>query len=417
MHVMFIHPNFPAQFGHLAQYLATELHWRCTFVTSIDTTHLQLPFVHVNYKVREGPQPKVFYNPGTLQELLDHMAAIYKGLRNTPSLRPDLVVGHMSYGTMLYLRNLYPCPFVGYYELLPPPFWGEGLVLRKEYPPPEGIRLFNATYHALTYLHLHAVDAAYTPTQYQLTTAPPEMRHKIRVIFDGVNTDFFQRRPLPRPFEFRGRTIGPNTRVVTYVSRGLESIRGFDVFMKVAKRIYQEVPDVVFLIAGDERTNYGHEAFYLQGQSFKQYVLAQDQYDLDKFVFLGLIPTTDLVTLYCLSDLHVYLTVPYVLSWSLVQAMACGCTILASATAPVQEVIDHGTHGLLAGFDDVDALAEEALKVLRDPAAHRPLGEAARQRVLERYELKRCTAQLVKLFEQTAGTSVVDQLFAGPPPV
>jgi glycosyltransferase involved in cell wall biosynthesis len=413
---MFIHPNFPAQFGHIAQYLATELHWRCTFVTSIDTTHLQLPFVHVNYKVREGPQPKVFYNPGTLQELLDHLAAIYKGLRSTPSLRPDLVVGHMSYGTILYLRNLYPCPFVGYYELLPPPFWGDGLVLRKEYPPPEGIRLFNATYHALTYLHLHTVDAAYTPTQYQLTTAPEEMRHKIRVIFDGVNTDFFQRQPLPRPFEFRGRTIGPNTRVVTYVSRGLESIRGFDVFMKVAKRIYREIDDVVFLVAGDERTNYGHEAFYLQGQSFKQYVLSQDQYDLDKFLFLGLIPTTELVTLYSLSDLHVYLTVPYVLSWSLVQAMSAGCTILGSATAPVQEVIDHGTHGLLADFYDVDALAEEALKVLRDPAQYRPLGEAARQRVLERYELKRCTAELVKLFEKTAGTSAVDQLFAGPPP-
>ena len=76
MHVMFIHPNFPAQFGHIAHYLSTELHWRCTFVTSIDTTHLQLPFVHVNYKVREGPQPKVFYNPGTLQELLQRQARL-----------------------------------------------------------------------------------------------------------------------------------------------------------------------------------------------------------------------------------------------------------------------------------------------------------------------------------------------------
>jgi glycosyltransferase involved in cell wall biosynthesis len=243
------------------------------------------------------------------------------------------------------------------------------------------------------------------------------MRHKIRVIFDGVNTEFFQRRPLPRPFEFRGRTIGPNTRVVTYVSRGLESVRGFDVFMRVAQRIYREIPDVLFLIAGDERTNYGHEAFYLGGQSFKQYVLSQDHYDLDKFAFLGLIPTTDLVTLYSLSDLHVYLTIPYVLSWSLVQAMATGCTILGSATPPVQEVIDHGTNGLLAGFYDVDALAEEALRVLRDPAQYRPLGEAARQRVLDRYELRRCTAELVKLFEKTASTSAVDQLFAGPPPV
>ena len=170
----------------------------------------------------------------------------------------------------------------------------------------------------------------------------------------------------------------------------------------------------MFLVAGDERTNYGHEAFYLpQWQSFKQYVLSQDQYDLDRFAFLGLIPTTDLVTLYGLSDLHVYLTVPYVLSWSLVQAMACGCTILGSATSPVQEVIDHGTHGLLAGFDDVDALAEEALKVLRDPGQYRPLGEAARRRVLERYELGKCIGELTKLFADTVGAAKADQVFSG----
>ena len=125
MHVMFIHPNFPGQFGHIAHHLATKLNWPCTVVSSIDTSRLQLPFMHLTYKLREGPAAKVFYNPGTLQELMEHMLAVYKGLRSLPHIRPDLVVGHMSYGTMLYLRNLYACPFVGYFELLPPPFWNE----------------------------------------------------------------------------------------------------------------------------------------------------------------------------------------------------------------------------------------------------------------------------------------------------
>src|SRR5919201_1500295 len=120
MRVLFIHPNFPAQFGHIANYLTVVRKWKCTF-----------------------------------QTLFDHMTAIYEGMRGLKNFKPDLVVGHMSYGTMLYLRNLYDCPFVGYFELLPPPFWGPGLVLRKEFPPPEGVRLFNATYHACTYLHLH----------------------------------------------------------------------------------------------------------------------------------------------------------------------------------------------------------------------------------------------------------------------
>jgi glycosyltransferase involved in cell wall biosynthesis len=191
--------------------------------------------------------------------------------------------------------------------------------------------------------------------------------------------------------------------VVTYVSRGLESIRGFDIFMKMAKKIYQQHPNVIFLIAGQERTNYGHELHYIGNKTFKQWVLEQDSYELERFHFLGLIPTDELVTMYSLSDLHVYLTVPYILSWSMMQAMATECVILGSATPPVQEVLEHGVNGLLADFYDPDALAAEALRVLRDPAEFRPLAAAARQRVLERYELGRCTHQLIKLFEEVSG--------------
>jgi glycosyltransferase involved in cell wall biosynthesis len=283
--------------------------------------------------------------------------------------------------------------------LLPPPFWTDGLALRPDFPPPESVRLFNATYHALTYLHLHALEACYTPTHFQLGLAPAELRHKIRVIFDGLNTEFFQRRQLARPASFRGLTIPSDTRVVTFVSRGLEAIRGFDIFMQVAKRICQAMPNVVFLVAGEERTNYGHEGHHIGQQSFKQYVLSRDDYDLSRIHFLGRIRADDLATLYNLSDLHVYLTVPYVLSWSLMQAMATECAIVSSATAPVTEVIDHGVHGFLADFDDVEGLTEQALAVLRDPPAFRHLGTNARGRVLERYESGRCIDQLVEFFE------------------
>jgi glycosyltransferase involved in cell wall biosynthesis len=403
MNVMFIHPNFPAQFGQLAAYFSTQRGWPCTFVTSIDTTHLNLPFVHINYKVYPGPQPKNFTGAPTLQAHLDHMLAVYKGLRTAPQIKPDLVVGHTSFGTMLYLRNLYPCPFIGYYELLPLPFWTDGLVLRKEYPPTEDLRLFNAAYHAPTYLHLHAVDAAYTPTYFQRDSAPAELRSKIRVHFDGVDAELFQPRALGRPLDFHGRTIGPKTRVVTYVSRGLESIRGFDIFMEVAARLSREIDDIIFLVAGEERTCYGHELHHTGGQSFKQHVLSKGKYDLSKFHFLGRIPVNDLAILFNLSDLHIYLTVPFVLSWSLVQAMASGCRILGSDTAPVREVIRPGVHGLMADFYDVESLTNQALRVLRDPGEYRPLGEAARQRVLERYELRLCANELARFFEEVAG--------------
>src|SRR5206468_5657617 len=179
----------------------------------VDTTHLSLPFNHMNYRLNESPVPKTFTNPDSLQGLLDHLLAIYKGLRGATQLPPpDLVVGHMSYGTMLYLRNLYKCPFVGFFELFPPPFWTDQMVLRPEFPPAEGLRLFHATYHALTLLHLQAADAAYTPTEYQKNTAPAEFRHKITVLHEGVETDLYQGRKVARPTTFHNIPIGPDTK-------------------------------------------------------------------------------------------------------------------------------------------------------------------------------------------------------------
>jgi len=308
----------------------------------------------------------------------------------------------MSYGTMLYLRTLYDCPFVGYFEYLPPPFWTEALALRPDFPPPEHTRLFNALYHTFTLQHLLACDAAYSPTAFQRGTAPVELQHKIRVIFDGIDCQFFSDRRASRPCQFHGLTIGPETRVLTYASRGLESIRGFDIFMQMADRLLREDPHLLVLIAGDDRTNYGHELHHIQASTFKEHVLKQGSYNLDRIRFLGLIPPAELAQLFALSDLHVYLTVPYTLSWSLVQAMASGCVILGSRTAPVEEALDDGTQGLLADFYDVDALTVLARRVLRDPAAHAPLGRAARQRVLERYEKRRCLAQLIDFFGEVA---------------
>jgi len=405
MHVMFIHPNFPAQFGHIAHHLSTEMGWQSTCVTSVDTTGLRLPFTHVNYRLGPGPQPKVFHNPPNLAGLLQHAQAVYRGLKSAPQIRPDLVVGHMSYGTLLYLKLLYDCPMVGYFELLPPPFWSEALTLRSEFPPPESVRMFNATYHTLTLLHAQMVDAAYTPTQFQLSTAPADLRGKTHVIHDGIDTEFFSPREVPRPLEFRGLPIAPRTRVVTYVSRGLESARGFDVFMRMAAVVAKERADVQFFIAGEDRTHYGHEGHHIGKQTFKDYVLSQGDYDTSRFHFLGRIPLADLQTLLRLSDLHVYLTVPYVLSWSLMQAMASGCTILASATPPVEEVIRHERQGLLAGFDDVDALASRALEVLDRPEQFRHLGHGARQRILKHYERRLCSKRLAALFEEVASSS------------
>ncbi len=254
--------------------------------------------------------------------------------------------------------------------------------------------------NATVLLDLVNCRSGYSPTHFQRSLFPAELRHKIAVIFDGIETDVFRRRAdVPR--RVGECAIGPSTRVVTYVSRGFESMRGFDIFMKTAGRIYRQYPDVLFVVVGSDRICYGGDEKHIRHRTFREHVLAQDEYDPSKFVFTGMVPPRTLVEILSLSDLHIYLTVPFVLSWSLLDALACGCTVLASDTAPVREVVADGKTGLLADFFDVEILAEKAVAVLKDPLAYRGLGERGAAMVQDRYALDVTLPRLIRWFERS----------------
>jgi len=176
-------------------------------------------------------------------------------------------------------------------------------------------------------------------------------------------------------------------------------MRGFDVFMKVAKRIYQQMPNVLFVVVGADQVFYGGDLNHIREKTFREHVLKQDDYNLSKFLFTGTLQPAQLARLFSLSDLHIYLTVPFVLSWSLFDALACGCTVVASNTEPVREVIAHDQNGLLADFYDVDRLAELSLQVLHDPEGHRHLGERGAALVREKYALSETLPQMVKFYQ------------------
>jgi glycosyltransferase involved in cell wall biosynthesis len=181
-------------------------------------------------------------------------------------------------------------------------------------------------------------------------------------------------------------------------------MRGFDIFMKAAKRVCDDRDDVVFLVIGEDRVAYGGDKRFTNGKSFKQWVLNQDDYDLSRIRFLGRVPPPVLARLLNRSDLHIYLTVPFVLSWSLMNALACGATVLASDTPPVCEMIQHGQNGLLFDFFDVDSLVHQAHEILDDPARFQPLGAAGVEMIRNRYSLDVCLPQLVELFEKVLQT-------------
>jgi glycosyltransferase involved in cell wall biosynthesis len=181
-------------------------------------------------------------------------------------------------------------------------------------------------------------------------------------------------------------------------------MRGFDIFMKAAKLICDRMPNVIFFVVGTDRVAYGGDESYTGGKTFKQWVLDQDAYDLSRIKFIGRLPMDELGRTLASSDLHVYLTVPFVLSWSMMDAMSCGAVVLASDTSPVKEMIRDGENGLLANFFSPEDFADKACAVLADPDAYRHLGRAAEKMVEEQYSLNALLPQMLKLYEDAMQT-------------
>jgi glycosyltransferase involved in cell wall biosynthesis len=407
MHVLMIHQAFPAQFGRLALELQRRYGWKCTFlVESLSNcpspapemlTELELHPLQLPPEFREQPLtpwPRSFGRSLTLCE------AVYNGVQSLPDCRPDLVVAHGPDGMpLLFLPELLECPLVSYCEYY---FAREhcDLSYRVDLPPVEPAEFFPRTINAIALVNLAAGIQGYSPTRWQRDSFPARFHPRIEVHFDGIDTELYQRRSGPR--RIAGRDIPDEMQIVTFVARGLESMRGFDIFMRVAQRVARERPNVLFAVAGSDRTFYGWDQISVGTPHFKQWVLDHGDFDLSRFLFLGHIEPTELAALLSLSDVHLYLTVPFVLSWSLFNALSCGCVVIGSDVAPVREVIEPGVNGLVEPLFDIDRLTEATLKVLDDPAEFAPLAAAGRRTIEERYSLEVAIPELKDYFERMA---------------
>jgi glycosyltransferase involved in cell wall biosynthesis len=416
MHVLYVHQNFPAQFGHLAREFVRRDGWRSTFVSRTPVRGLQNGIERIPYEVRGGATRQNHFCSRTFENAVWHCDGVYQALKARADVRPDLIVAHSAFGTSLFLRELHPdVPVVNFFEM----FYrahNSDMDFRSDLPFPveEEKYLRSHCRNAMILLDLNNCQLGYTPTQFQKSTFPPLYQGKMRVIFDGIDRTLYHghgealRPPVGRRGvrQMAGVTVQDSTRVVTYVSRGFESMRGFDVFMRAAKRIARRFPDVVFFVVGTDKVEYGGDLAYTGGKTFKDWVLSREEYDLSKFVFTGRLEPQHLARLLAASDLHVYLTVPFVLSWSMMDAMSCGAVVLGSATPPVMEMIRDGENGLLANFFDPDDFAAKAVLVLEDPVGHRPLGRAAEAMIEQHYSLEAVLPQMLRLYE--------DAIAAGP---
>ncbi len=407
MHVLFLHDAFPAQFGRLGLELKRRHGWRCSFLvqnlSSCPTPtpemlgELELHQLPLTAEHRSGdgiPWPQVF------GMYLEQCQSVHEALIARPDLRPDLVVAHSGRDApTLFLRDLLDCPIINYCEYYFATSHRD-ISYRIDLPPAEPAPFFPRCINAPTLAALVDCDAGYSATRWQKDSFPARFRPKIEVLFDGIDVELY--RPGPAPRRIGELSIRESTKVVTFVSRGLESIRGFDLFMKVADRIARARPDVLFVVVGGEEIHYGWDRLHTGSPSFKQWVLSRSQYDLTRFLFLGRIFPEQLADVLRLSDLHIYLSAPFVVSWSLFNAMATGTPVLASDVPSVREVVEPGVNGLLEPLFDLDRLTATAMAVLDDPSRYAPLGKAARTTIEERYSLDRCVPAIKDFFWRIA---------------
>jgi glycosyltransferase involved in cell wall biosynthesis len=403
MNWLFIHQNFPGQFVHAARYLVEN---GDTVVFITQQRERELPGVRkIVYAPPAAPQ-------GSHPFTRDFDTAVENGLavvRICEELKregfiPDLVVGHNGWGEILYIKDCWPgAPLLGYFEF----FYrasDSDLDFDPEFPPDDTDRMRMRTRNAVNLLGLETADWGQTPTEFQRNQYPERYRRGISVIHEGIDTDLIRPDPSTQLWLAGGLVLSRRDLVVTYSARNLEPYRGFHVMMRMLPKLFARHPTARVLIVGGNDVSYGRRP--TRGTSWRQQMLSEldGQLDLSRIHFLGRLPYAQYLAMLRISSAHLYLTYPFVLSWSLLEAMAAGCAVIASRTAPVEEVIRDGANAHLVDFFDTDALADRVCDALAHPERDEQIRTNARRTVVERYDLKTvCLPAYLRLMRRLAG--------------
>jgi len=395
--VVFLHQNYPSQFGPISQFLLKEYDVDVTFFTEYISKPIHPGIQHYQYKsVQTGHENNPYFFSRYFEQECASMHGLYNALQQS-KLQPDVLIGHVAFGNLGLLHVEYPnIPRIGFFELFYDPYRKHS-DHRSEYPVPKPNQIRIPLRNATQLVELEYCTMGYSPTHFQKSTYPKAYQDKLSVLFDGINTELYQPDEVTNQSELK-RTWPVNAPIVTYVSRGLEAMRGFDIFMEVAHKVSLIRQDVHFVIAGNPRTHYGSEMISIQEPTFKDYVLKRFPYDLNRFHFLDWISEPALVVLFRLSACHFYWTVPFTLSWSLFQAMATGVIALVSDSEPTRDIVFHGETGLLVKPNDIDGFVDQMLDILDRPAAYRPICEAARELMVKNYSFEVCLPQLAEFY-------------------
>jgi len=400
--VVFIHQNMPGQYKHLAASLAADPANQVVFITR--RASYAMPGVRrIVYQPHRGPEKSIHPYLRSTEDAILHgqeVARVLLTLRKEGFV-PDVIVGHPGWGEALFIKDAFPAtPYLNYCEFY---YGAEGRDFNFDpaFPPTLDARLALRV-RSTALLHAALIcDRGVAPTFWQRETHPAVFQDKIAVIHDGVDTTALQPDPAAVFIFADGRKLTRKDKVVTYVARNLEPYRGFPTFMRALPLILDAAPAAQVLIIGGDETSYGGKP--RNAANWREAMLAETGLKSDRVHFMGRLPYDQYRAALLVSSVHVYLTYPFVLSWSMLEAMAMGCLIVGSDTAPVREVIEDGVNGLLTDFFSHQRLAGKVAEILRAPDDFAPLRLAARRTDETRYALADCLPRQISLISEMAG--------------
>jgi glycosyltransferase involved in cell wall biosynthesis len=406
---LFVHQNFPGQFLHIVRHLVAMDAHEIVFITEANVNMIE-GVRKVPYMKPRGTSPETHIAARELDsavrraEIVAHTATSLKQLGFTP----DIMIGHQGWGEMLNLPDVFPgVPSVGYME-----FYyrtdGADVIFDPEFPIDPAdfprIRAKNAINHIALNLGGHPV----TPTKWQLSTYPDWARPRIELLWEGVNLDVCSPDENGRhaTLKIGDMTVRRNDTLVTYVSRDLEPYRGVHTMIRALPKMLRARKNLKVVMVGGDSVSYGVAA--PDGGKWREIFMKEvaDQIDPSRVAFPGRIDYAAYVAMLRRSDAHVYLTYPFVASWSLREALATGCAIVGSDTEPVREFITHGRNGLLTSFFDPDALAAAVLTVLEDKKLNQKLRAAARDYAVRHLAMDDYLRAFRKRIEALTGLSL-----------
>lgn len=396
---LFIHQNFPGQFVHTAPAIARLGHEVLALRIKKHASEKLVNWQGVQVLPYElsGANVKGLHPWLTdIETKTLRATACWKACRQLKAAgwNPDVIVAHPGWGESLFVKSVWPSARVGLYAELYYQATGADSDFDPEFQntPSDEVRNRLQMKNLNNLAHLSIADALLSPTRWQADSFPSPWRETITVAHDGVSTDSIQPDPgVALTLAASSRTLHRQDTVITFVARHLEPYRGFHVFMRALPNLLRRLPSAQIIIVGDEAEGYGplpgrHATWReILTQEVQASISAQDW---QRVHFLGRVNRATFTKVLQLSTVHVYLSYPFVLSWSLLEAMSAGCAIVASDTAPVREVIEHGREGLLVDFFDKNALVESICQLKQHPSQRRTLGEAARKSAISRFDLR-----------------------------